>query len=1116
MCKISMSDIRMRSLNNKRYKQTPNFNVSSLYEQTVKNPTINLIERLYENFDSLSSNQQIAFNEAMEVFKEFWQATDNLSQIKKASNLLCNIIPTLEADNPVHDLIVKQSRDARNVFKRQVKRNTNYLNDLTDRNTGSYQTKDLNNQEKKTVNGIDDMPEDTDTSKYINAPTKESVIMNCYSEMENIAYKTKVCDRVLYNHNKLSKRFNIDRIIRESKDTENCIYELCRLIDTYDSLPFTTKYNIALESISYALYKNTIHYEMKDVVKSITEYFLFKEELSDDNKQKMLDILEKSMIVDNADLSEIDYMVDSDQAEDTYFSYLNTDSTIWMKESFNEGAINDLSSVLITSIINTYNQFKSFMGHNKKPKKNNYNRSVKELFDECVELNGDQNKMLVQNGYKAVNSNEKEFIEAAVGFGKVLKQRKPSAKCSTVNFTDDNNHKYVLLHIQDVAGSYQLSIIAKQHNDNNFAYIIPVWSRDAFMNIIECKTRSNPDYVSEAALSTESIKDMINSFKKENNKSIDKMKTILSKIYTKSPDNIIEETPNFLSWIRTTIMLSTFAINPVIGILVNFTDQLIALDLKREQTKKVIAKYESELAIANKKLSAANTDEDKDKYKKYIESLESSLAKINEYYDTLKTDKELYGDDSIDIAECSLFESVINMPTIEEYIIGCHEGVIQQYKDILVRMKNIVIKKVKSGIANFIQVLKENDQEVINFENITPNTIGNYLGYEDNKISMYFAKCLPLEYKPDLTSDDMNNIFKELDIICDDINKNSGDAFKISYDGTEDLIYLYMTYDEPLYVENDSTIKESLHIMNKEPINTILSIAESVNKVQLGKNSIISLLNENILKFSLDDLDSITELSLIDENLLNPNELISIFKEYKKYAYENILGNEKYIVAECLQSNIYKLKSNNRYNKNMHSLNNIIEECNCIDAIYDICSESVVYEGSATNTLKIASEKLKKSIINLSDKEKEASKTLDASLSNVNRNVEKALTNDNREAIIKGQVIPSASKCIKLAIAGGALYAVNPALAVISALAMLGVSKAASRKERQLILDEINIELEICDKRIQMAEQNNDMKALSNLLRIQKKLERERQRLRYRMKVYYKDDAPDSSSGNDR
>ena len=171
-----------------------------------------------------------------------------------------------------------------------------------------------------------------------------------------------------------------------------------------------------------------------------------------------------------------------------------------------------------------------------------------------------------------------------------------------------------------------------------------------------------------------------------------------------------------------------------------------------------------------------------------------------------------------------------------------------------------------------------------------------------------------------------------------------------------------------------------------------------------------------------------------------------------------------------------------------------------INAGYD--KYDPIMEASISNTLKMASMKLRNAIQKLSDKEKGISKSVDIGLNNLTKSVERALTNDNREAVIKGSILPSASKLIKLGIANAGLIAIGqPILAVIGTLGYLGTSAKFKAKERQMLIDEIEIELKMCQKYIDIAESKNDMKALKQLLMTQRDLERQHQRIKYKMKA---------------
>ena len=101
-----------------------------------------------------------------------------------------------------------------------------------------------------------------------------------------------------------------------------------------------------------------------------------------------------------------------------------------------------------------------------------------------------------------------------------------------------------------------------------------------------------------------------------------------------------------------------------------------------------------------------------------------------------------------------------------------------------------------------------------------------------------------------------------------------------------------------------------------------------------------------------------------------------------------------------------------------------------------------------------------------------------------------------------------------MAIITGLAFLVHPALAVISVLGHVAMAKETRAKERSIILDELDVELDMCNRYIKQAEDKNDLKAVRQCLMIKKKLEAQRNRLRYKMEVEYKDDVP-ASANND-
>lgn len=163
-------------------------------------------------------------------------------------------------------------------------------------------------------------------------------------------------------------------------------------------------------------------------------------------------------------------------------------------------------------------------------------------------------------------------------------------------------------------------------------------------------------------------------------------------------------------------------------------------------------------------------------------------------------------------------------------------------------------------------------------------------------------------------------------------------------------------------------------------------------------------------------------------------------------------------------------------------------------------STEVLLELSFTNKLKLAGQNFKKAMLKMSDAEKKISSQMDHAYDRFTYTIEKNMSNKNREAVIKGSVIPSFSSLIKLALTAGTVSFVSPVLAAITVMGGLAASKRATANERKYILDEIDIQLKVVKKKLDLAESNNDMKAYEQLLRIQRQLESEKHRIIYKKK----------------
>lgn len=495
------------------------------------------------------------------------------------------------------------------------------------------------------------------------------------------------------------------------------------------------------------------------------------------------------------------------------------------------------------------------------------------------------------------------------------------------------------------------------------------------------------------ALSTskDKIKDLLNDFKKSADKTPEKLRSIVNRIYTQPADEIIEEYPDILGMIRGFVLLVVpGSINPILSVVALCADYAIKLHMSRKQIDKYIEKHKKEIEKADKKIAAAKTDESKEKLKKYKESLTKGLDKLKDYRDKLYSEKEVEAIRDKEMENDIDFGDDINFDDDEFF------------KDLDFKEAVNLVQDVSSGV--------ELVESVIDTDKLT------------KEIYRVGQACTESDYK-----------------VFFDFYKN--------YLSESAYYKFIMDAVDPLYG----------YFINET------SSSENYSKRETLKEMTLTMY----------DRDKWDKKETLTESIARLKTTIDQYNEISNYLA---------IVKESLQEDNYMLT-----------------------------------EGFKEN-LKLASIKLKDTARGLVDKEKQLSRTIDANMNTFARAAERAFMNDNREAVIRGSLIPSASKCIKGAIMTGAAWAVNPALAVIGVLGYIGVSKGMQAKERQLILDEIEIELQMNEKYLRIAEDNNDMKATRELLKIQRDLQRQRQRIKYKMKVYHNQTTglgPGSVGGDD-
>lgn len=665
---------------------------------------------------------------------------------------------------------------------------------------------------------------------------------------------------------------------------------------------------------------------------------------------------------------------------------------------------------------------------------------------------------------------------------------------SKITNIDSNTRKNILENVVDRFCSYDdtsMYVIQTVLENNQFysdddkEYVDYIYDDINTINESKIDKKEKKSHKLKDMLAGLSIKKM------SNTKLYNAVKFILRKLYTKSKDNILDELPNFFTWARKMIVFSTFVVPPV-GIITAMVDYFISMSLSRSATKEMLEKMRRERDNTRKKADKAK-GETKKKYEAYLKQLDKDIQKVEDYEDTLYSDKENdermskdYGgdDDMDDLLEGTFLNLNDNVVSVEDYFEYHHYDVFRELKTLFEFTKGLRGK----------YIVPVEDIELCKFRDLNPKTLYQFL---DGNCEIIFklADWLCIYQRNDLlrthsnmTVDEANEIIKDEVLKTTEKINNMSEDFSVYCDGDDDLWSIYAVLNGAVL----DTEQDKYDQMTQEEI--VKQIVLSDNIEYATNNDLYKALESNIRSLDKDDLKLIVDC-IYESNIIDKDKIIDIYTEYKN----ELKGNDKYNCSSILETGIDKLNKRKEpkacyYLEEYEDYNNI--------------THTLLEAGKLKTKLKIANKKatdkanvVKSRVMNkgkeLNTKQKMASEKLDNFVDNFYDKAQRELSNKNREQVIKGNILPSFSTIIKMAIGSAGLGMINPALGAISFVGGLAVSKKGTKKEKQYILDEIEVQLELVEKKISYAESNNDMKALENLLKIKQRLQREKQRIIY-------------------
>ena len=593
------------------------------------------------------------------------------------------------------------------------------------------------------------------------------------------------------------------------------------------------------------------------------------------------------------------------------------------------------------------------------------------------------------------------------------------------------------------------------------------------------------------------IRKMIFNFNNNECKDLGELKSELQNIFEKSPKSVIDHYSFLLETLRHLLIIGTYNFDSIQDILRYVPTRAMETNLDTKYTNKLIDIYRMELEIVEKQMHIVTGD----KYtmlQNYHNCISDCVTKMEDFF-YKNSDYECR------MIDKKLKDNINGKPytptmSLQEFKIFKFDNLIKASMKIdkfLRKKSDKITTSIRDKAKKIFKVTKD-------FFNENTNILDLGIITEDNSVDI----CIAIIEAKENEIQNMNSLMEAL---CIDIENhilsndkelsvyytNIGDTFELHL---ENNVYINLT-EEQEEIKNNSISERDLFYMSK-----ITSVSECLEKLSnVDTSNIIESCNTLVENNNIEYLESVIE-ALSYTDIVSKRNMINLKESYSDIYPDNYYNNS---ILSSVIENSWTDKAEIPIEVQTEALLLVEELLNeAENKSIDKSNKSVNKEKTSTsldekiNNIKISMMGVKKKAKDLSAKEQELSRNLDATVSMMYRSLKQAAISDRREAIIKGSIVPNFSKLIKIGLALVAIgWATQPIYAVITALVGLAASKNLTRKERSLLLDEIDIELKVVDKELQMAENSGNMKKYRKLLTFQKKLQREKARIRYGVKV---------------
>jgi hypothetical protein len=444
-------------------------------------------------------------------------------------------------------------------------------------------------------------------------------------------------------------------------------------------------------------------------------------------------------------------------------------------------------------------------------------------------------------------------------------------------------------------------------------------------------------------------------------------------------------------------------------------------------------------------------------------------------FECIKSFEETIDEKGISEVFISLAKLVNNTKSAEEVFKSI---LVLYYQYIIVAECSFDKDKAKSLIYDFIdEIFNNNESRFID------------ILYKFNEVCDNFLSVIHILKN---TSEKLNNLLLFTKALINDAiefntAKNDYVLEKDKYDINDNPLKLFSDYD--LTLINDINKAYSIfqsNILEESTINTFTNkdvllkadekllafIEESYeayyplikkSKLVLSLNEAITELRKN--KPDIENMTKIAQLKNIKEKVLSYDTNKDDMKSLNNFIDKDFLSGRIICTTDdnrySMQSYTAKVLSKNCYNENTILANNI--------------AKVIIHEMKLSSYITLGLDKLKQGTAKISDNIKNASTAIDRFAYSIEKINNEENKKDARIQAVNNDMLPPMATCIKTILAAGALAVlVHPYIGLVALVAKFVSSRNASKEERQAVVDELEVELEMIDRKIRDAEDNKD------------------------------------------